>query len=260
MKQRRLVWFAVITVMVVGVSAYFITRNTTQDVRADSSPTPGYSGADHPADDARFQFAEPTTTVGPTTIPGGAPPLPETTTSAIPSTTDGGNSLPPSSPPAGADPTAPRPVAAPPTQPPIVRLPSIFDPGPSTTPTCSAYYLVMQAGRDTQNRFIDNPKTSIAAVRNVMLQRFDQALSVLDSAPTTPGPDLAVQQTLRSRIGEMRAIASSVKTVAQGAAVYYPLQLPRGPAETVGWPEILDHLTRNCPEVYRTSGDTVPHP
>ncbi len=259
MSGRRLYLFVGIAVAVIGLAAFLLTRNTRHELRAEDAAAPGFDGSGAKAEDAPFQLAMPTTTAGPTTIPGGpVSPFDETTTTGVAPTT---GIDPAATPPGPAIQTgAPQtgPTAPPPTTPPIVRLPSIFDPGSSTTPTCSAYYLVMQAGRDTQNRFIGNPKASITAVRNLLLQRFDQALSVLDRAPTTPGPDLAVQQTLRSRIGQMRFIAAGVTTIEQGGDVFYPLQLPRAPAETVGWPEILDHLTRNCVDVYRSAGDTMP--
>lgn len=252
-KNRRLHAFLAVAVVAIGLVSYFLTRNTRQELRADAAAAPGYDQSGESVNNVPFQLAEPTTTAGPTTIPGGpVAPIDETTTTGVdPAATPPDPAIQTGAPQTG-------PTAPPPTTPPIVSLPSIFDPGSSTTPTCSAYYLVMQAGRDTQNRFIGNPKASITAVRNLLLQRFDQALSVLDRAPTTPGPDLTVQQTLRSRIGQMRFIAAGVTTIEQGGDVFYPLQLPRAPAETVGWPEILDHLTRNCVDVYRSAGDTMP--
>jgi len=251
--------FISITVATIGLAVFFLTRDTRQVLRADTAAAPGYGGSERKADDAPFQLAMPTTTAGPTTIPGGMPsPYDETTTTETPpaSVAD------PAAAPAGPSITQPGvphtvPTAPPPTTaPPKVRLPPLTDPGPGATPTCSAYYLIMQAGRDTQNSFIENPMTKISTVRNLLLQRFDQALGLLDNAPTTPGPDLEVQQTLRGRIAQMRSFASDTTTVEQGSLVYSPLEKPRRAGEAVGWPEILDHINRNCIEVYRTAGST----
>lgn len=252
--RRRMYVFVAITVATIGLAAFFLTRNTRQELRADTAAAPGYDGSERSVDDAPFQLAMPVTTAGPTTIPGGMPsPYDETTTTETPpaSVAD------PAATPAGPSTTKPgAPQTPPTTAPPRVRLPPLSDPGPGATPTCSAYYLIMQAGRDTQNRFIENPMTKISAIRNLLLQRFDQALSLLDSAPTTPGPDLDVQQTLRGRIAQMRSFASDTTTVQQGALVYSPLEKPRRAGEAVGWPEILDHINRNCIEVYRNAGST----
>ena len=243
-------------VVVVGLSAFFITRNTRQEVHAGSGSAPGFEEGAPDRGDPRFELAGPTTTAGPTTIPGGRVTIPDSTTSVPPAPAGG-------SPSSNADPaTAPgkdggeqTPTTAT-TQPPIVLLIPVSDQGATATPTCSAYYLVGRAGRDTQNRLIENPGTGIATVRTNLLRSFDQATAVLDQAPDS-GPDVAVQDALRTRISQMRSIASKVTSVEQGAGVFFPLQLPRAADEAAGWPEILDHLNRDCGEVYRTFGSTT---
>lgn len=261
MKRSALASFIAVALLLVGLGAFFVTRDTRSKIHAQSAPAPGFKDSDREVDGSRFQLAGPTTTAGPTTIPGGSPaPAMTTTTTEAPQTSTGGPGTAPTGP-SPAQPGAPRAGGAtppPPTIPPSVRLPPVVAPGPSATPTCSAYYLVVQVGRDTQNRLIDNPRTSIASIRSTFLRNFDQAIGVLDRATTPLAPDLVVEQTLRGRIAQMRSIVSTVTTIEQGGAVYYPLQLPRGTGEAAGWPEILDHLMRNCPDVYGSTGSTVP--
>lgn len=257
MKTSGIRWFIAITVVVVSASAYFIVRDTRRDVLVESAPTPGFRGSERAVDATPFKSAEPTTTIGPTTIPGPAPTLPTTTapTSAGPGTAP--IAAQPGQAPASSQGLPDVGPATPATTPPKVPLPWVTDPGPSATPTCVAYYLAVRPGRETQNLFIDNPKTSIASVRRLLLRGFEQALDVLDRSATPAGPEADVEQSLRRRIAEMSSIASTVTTAEQGAAVYFPLQLPRRDGEAAGWPEILDHLERNCVEVYRSFGSTT---
>lgn len=96
MRGRRLYGFVAIFVLVVGTTAYFVTRNTRHDVRADDAAAPGFNSAGPSGDDAPFQFAEPTTTAGPTTIPGLPDPFEETTTTTTTTTAPSTTSTTPS--------------------------------------------------------------------------------------------------------------------------------------------------------------------
>ncbi len=87
MTRGRLYGFVAVVFVAVTLSAFLITRNTRQEVRADGSPAPGFDGRDRAVDDSPFELAEPTTTEGPTTIPGGARPRRSTTTTSTTSTT-----------------------------------------------------------------------------------------------------------------------------------------------------------------------------
>ena len=71
MTRLRLPSYAALVIVAVTVSAFLLTRNTRQEVRAASGPAPGFEGEERGVDDSPFNLAEPTTTAGPTTIPGG---------------------------------------------------------------------------------------------------------------------------------------------------------------------------------------------
>lgn len=84
--RARIVGFLTITVVLIGASGYFLTRNTRQEVRANLDETPGLRRVDRHLDSSPFELAAPTTTEGPTTIPGG-PGSPAISTTAAPTTT-----------------------------------------------------------------------------------------------------------------------------------------------------------------------------
>ena len=87
MTRQRLFGFIAVVVVFVGLSAFLVTRNTRQELRADSSAAPGFGGGDRDIDDSPFEFAGPSTTAGPTTIPGGEDALTRRTTTTTTTTT-----------------------------------------------------------------------------------------------------------------------------------------------------------------------------
>ena len=87
MTRQRLFGFIAVVVVFVGLSAFLVTRNTRQELRADSSAAPGFGGDDRDIDDSPFEFAGPSTTAGPTTIPGGKDALTRRTTTTTTTTT-----------------------------------------------------------------------------------------------------------------------------------------------------------------------------
>jgi len=87
MTRARTVAFIAVVAIAVGLSAFFVTRNTRQEVRVDTAASPGFDGSDRGVDGSPFEFAEPTTTVGPTTIPGGRPTTRRATTTTTTTTT-----------------------------------------------------------------------------------------------------------------------------------------------------------------------------
>lgn len=87
MNTTRLRLFIGMVVLLVAVSAILVTRNTRQEVAVQSDDAPGFSGRERSDPDEPFQFAEPSTTAGPTTIPGGARTLRRATTTTTTTTT-----------------------------------------------------------------------------------------------------------------------------------------------------------------------------
>jgi hypothetical protein len=87
MTRGRLYGFIAVVAVLVVVSAFLVTRNTRQEVRASDAPVPGYRSEERRADDAPFEFAGPSTTAGPTTIPGGQDALTRRTTTTTSTTT-----------------------------------------------------------------------------------------------------------------------------------------------------------------------------
>jgi hypothetical protein len=74
MNRDRLVGAVATVVLVAGVPFLLVTCNMRREVQVSGSETPGFAGDESRPDDAPFEFAQPTTTAGPTTIPGGRPP------------------------------------------------------------------------------------------------------------------------------------------------------------------------------------------
>lgn len=87
MTRGRLYGFVAVVAVLVVVSAFLVTRNTRQEVRASDAPVPGFRDEDRRADDSPFEFAGPSTTAGPTTIPGGQDALVRRTTTTTTTTT-----------------------------------------------------------------------------------------------------------------------------------------------------------------------------
>lgn len=88
MTGRRLYTFIAFVAIAVGLSVFFLTRNTRHEVRVDDGAAPGANSSGPKVDDTPFNLALPTTTAGPTTIPGGVPsPYEETTTTTTTTTT-----------------------------------------------------------------------------------------------------------------------------------------------------------------------------
>lgn len=150
MTGRRLYVFIAISVAAVVLAAYFLTRNTRQELRADQAATPGFDDSGPRDDDRPFEFAGPTTTAGATTIPGGvASPFEETTTTTT-------TTLPP------FVPTAPPPTT-PSTLPPKLLLPQLS----SIKSPCG----MVDTLESTANVFFDDrldPKTVLTAMSKVM--------------------------------------------------------------------------------------------
>lgn len=151
MTGRRLYVYVAISVAAVALAAYFLTRNTRQELRADQAATPGFDESGPQDDDRPFEFAGPTTTAGATTIPGGvASPFEETTTTTTTTT------LPP------FVPTAPPPTT-PSTLPPKPLLPHLS----SIKSPCG----MVDTLQSTANVFFDDrlePKTVLTSMSKVM--------------------------------------------------------------------------------------------
>ncbi len=228
-------------VAVLAVAAVLAVLAACGGSNGDDTATPGYDGRNKPVDTSPFQMANPSTTDGPTTIPGPGPTLPlpamfqTTTTDAPRVVADGSGGV----------------IDSQTT----TSLEPISDPGTSTAP-CEAFFVIAQAGRDVQLRFADNPNSDFQSAKDRLVAAFNQAINIL-TPRLAEGPDPAVSATLRSRILAMRDLASQARTIADGGKVYYPLQSAQGPGEQVGWGEILTHLTRYCAAVPRSFGLVV---
>jgi hypothetical protein len=204
----------------------------------DAGATPGFTPKRAKVDNSPFEMANPTTTAGPTTIPGSGPTLPlpdmfRTTTTEAPTVGPDGIVQ----------------GAAPPT---TEQLSPIASPGTST-PTCDAFYVAAQAGRDVQIRFANDPNADFRAAADRLVQAFNEAMNGLTPRLAAgPDPDTAV--ALRDRLIQMRGYAQQAQTLNDGGKVFYPLTTPQQPGERAGWPQILAHLNRYCPAVPRSFG------
>ena len=221
MDRRR----ARLATTVVVALATLLTACGSPDERAED--TPGFSDRGRTLDTTPFQMAQPSTTAGPTTIPGGPfdPSDPDRATRDGDSTTTTTST------------TLPDQVPAP----------------HSDALACLGFYEVADVVREGQKMFEANVRSpgsvSYPTVRTMFLEGLARAAAVLASRIS----DQRVTDVPTALLRRVRAtydFAGTTTSFEQGGELLYPLVgAPPEAGEPVGWPEIEAVLAAECPEL-----------
>jgi len=206
---------------------------------------PGFSNQQREVTDDPFEVARPTTSAGPTTIPGPGPTLflPEGVVRSVTSTTAVASQVPTTSTTTTTIPTT------------TTTLPLVVSRPATTDRICLGFYPVADALKKGQVQLRDN------------VQRLDDP-SFFDGFRTqwteatgtgrrellgaSFGPELALATALSRRLEFSSAVAATVRTFSTADSLVWAISVsPPAPGETAGWPEIEAHLIRTCPNLIR---------
>jgi hypothetical protein len=212
---------------------------------------PGFSNRQREVNDDPFEIARPTTTSGPTTIPGPGPTLflPDGVVRQVTSTT------------AVASQVSTTSTTTVPTT--TTTLP-LFVSRPATTDRiCAGFYPAADALKKGQLQLRDNVQSVddpafFAGFRNQWVEAMGTGRRELLGASV--GPELALASALSRRLGFSSEVAASVRAFSTADSLVWAISVsPPTPGETAGWPEIEAHLIRTCPNLIRdlTGRDTL---
>lgn len=225
-----------LSLLLVGATAGIVACGG--DLQVDANGAPGYSGQEREVDRSPFELAAPSTTEGPTTIPGG----PRRPSGGQPGQGESGQ---------GESGQIDEVVATTTTT--TTTLPETVPPPVSGDLVCSSFFVVAGAVREGQNMTWWNNEqpgsVDYAAVRQVLVDGLRRAEATLAfGLPDQRVTD--VPTALLRRIRSTAAFAEGTTSFEDGPALLYPLVgAPPEAGEPIGWPQIEAEIAGSCPEL-----------
>lgn len=240
---------SLLAVLVVVVGLLLVGCGSGQ-VSGAGEAAPGFSNQQREVTDDPFEIARPTSTSGPTTIPGPGPTLflpdgavrPATSTTAVASEVSTTTTT---------------------TVPTTTTTLPLFVARPATSDRiCAGFYPAADALKKGQlqlrsnEQLVDDP----AFFESFRTQWFDAVgTGRRELLGASLGPELALASALSRRLGFSTEVAATVRAFSTANSIVWALSVsPPAPGETAGWPEIEAHLIRTCPNLIRdlTGRDT----